>query len=121
MRNFLKKWLKIDELEQKVNETSNVVASNAAEMSKDVQALYHELYNTHTKIALFDGRIKEMELSMHLMSTKEVAEILEVSPRTVQNYCNDGKLIAEIVGGQWVITELELKRYQSRLEKEKED
>ena len=118
MRKYIKKWLGINDLEEKVNETSQVVYANAKAIGSDINTLMEAYNGFNTNIALFDGRIREMELAMSLLSTAEVAEILGVSTRTVRRYCTEGDIVAKQVGGQWIVTELELKRYQSRLEKE---
>ena len=42
---------------------------------------------------------------------KEVAALLGISPRTVQQYITDQKLPANKIGGAWLITEENIKEY----------
>lgn len=43
--------------------------------------------------------------SIKLYTIKEVAEILKVTPRTVNNYIALGWIVGQKVGGQWKFTE----------------
>ncbi len=42
---------------------------------------------------------------------KQVAEMLGVTTRTVQQYITDGKIPAKIIGGKWRIKEEDLKKF----------
>lgn len=46
-----------------------------------------------------------------MYNIKEMAQILEVSPRTIMNYIKDGKLKCVKVGGKWKITKDNLEAY----------
>lgn len=61
-------------------------------------------------------RLKQ-ELVGDLLTTAEVAEILEVHPRTVGEYVRDGRLSAINLGGGWKVTEHELRRFVQDLTK----
>jgi len=55
-------------------------------------------------------RLKE-ELFGELLSTAEVAEILEVHPRTVGDYIREGRLHAIQIGGGWKVPEDALREF----------
>lgn len=44
-------------------------------------------------------------------STKEVAELLKVTERSVYNYIKDGKIKGKKIGGKWRVTEDNFKFY----------
>lgn len=44
-------------------------------------------------------------------SLQEVAEIVQVSRRSMYNYLKDGRLKANKVGGRWLISEEQLKNF----------
>lgn len=44
-------------------------------------------------------------------SLQEVAEIVQVSRRSMYNYLKDGRLKANKVGGRWLVTEEQLKEF----------
>lgn len=51
------------------------------------------------------------EILGDLLTTAEVAEILDVHPRTVGEYIRDGRLLATQIGGSWRISVEHLKRF----------
>ena len=50
-------------------------------------------------------------LGIKTYKVKEAAEILKVSPRTIQQYIMDKKIPAQKIGGKWHITEDNLKAF----------
>lgn len=46
-----------------------------------------------------------------MYNVKEIAQILEVTPRTVMRYIADGKLKCVKVGGKWKITKENLEAF----------
>ena len=46
-----------------------------------------------------------------IYSMKEVATILDVTERTLYSYIKNGKLKAKKIGGKWMITEENLKKF----------
>ncbi len=37
----------------------------------------------------------------HLLTLKEAAEVLRLSPRTVREYVQRGEIVGKIIGGRW--------------------
>ena len=48
-----------------------------------------------------------------MYSTKQIAELMGISLRTVQNYVKGGVIKGTLVGGQWRFTESEVARLQA--------
>ena len=48
----------------------------------------------------------------NLLSTKEVAELLGVSPRMIQKWCKDGKLDCQKIGKNYKIFRSSLEPYE---------
>lgn len=46
-----------------------------------------------------------------IYTMKEVSELLKVTERTLYNYIKSGKFKAKKIGGKWMITEENLKRF----------
>ncbi|MCL2321537.1 MAG: helix-turn-helix domain-containing protein [Oscillospiraceae bacterium] len=46
-----------------------------------------------------------------LYFTREAAEILEVTPKTVRKYCQSGLLEAKFIGCKWYILEENLEKF----------
>ncbi len=44
-------------------------------------------------------------------SLEEVAEIIQVSRRSMYNYIKDGRLKANKVGGRWIVSEEQLQNF----------
>lgn len=59
-------------------------------------------------------RLKQ-ELVGDLLTTAEVAEILEIHPRTVGEYIREGRLPAINLGGGWKVSEHELRKFVAAL------
>lgn len=57
----------------------------------------------------------KQELLGDFLTAAEVAEILEVHPRTVGEYIRDGRLQALQIGGGWRISEVALRRFVKSL------
>jgi excisionase family DNA binding protein len=55
--------------------------------------------------------LKQELLGGELLTAAEVAEILEVHPRTVSEYIREGKLRAYQIGGGWKISENALRSF----------
>lgn len=49
--------------------------------------------------------------SLQLYSLKEVAQLLDVTERTLHNYIKAGKLKGQKIGGRWKVSEENLKRF----------
>lgn len=47
-----------------------------------------------------------------MLSVKEAAEALSLSPARIRKLIEDGKIRADKVGSQWILDELEVKRYR---------
>ena len=63
-------------------------------------------------------RIEELKVELvggELLSAAEVADILDIHPRTVNDYVRDGKLKAIQVGGGWKIPERALRAFVREL------
>jgi excisionase family DNA binding protein len=63
-------------------------------------------------------RIEELKVELvggELFSAAEVADILDIHPRTVNDYVRDGKLKAIQVGGGWKISERALRAFVREL------
>src|SRR5919106_387777 len=63
-------------------------------------------------------RIEELKAELvggELFSAAEVADILDIHPRTVNEYVRDGKLKAIQVGGGWKISERALRAFVREL------
>lgn len=101
MKNWLQKWLGINELE--------------AFIHKSLEHLLGGVSDANRNVSLIDGRMRELELALFLMSTDECAEYLGVSKRTVTSKLVKGELIGKKVGHCWVVTKLELLRYENRV------
>lgn len=52
-----------------------------------------------------------MMLDIKVYSMKEVSKILGVTQRTLYNYIKSGKLRVQKIGGKWIITEENLKKF----------
>jgi excisionase family DNA binding protein len=52
-----------------------------------------------------------MMLDIKIYSMKEVSQILKVTERTLYTYIKDGKLKVQKIGGKWIITEENLKKF----------
>ena len=50
-------------------------------------------------------------LELKMYDIKQVAEILEISPRTVSTYIKEEKIKAMKIGGKWKVREEDLKEY----------
>lgn len=50
-------------------------------------------------------------LDIKVYSIKQVGKILNVTERTLLNYIKDEKLKAQKIGGKWVITEENLRKF----------
>lgn len=50
-------------------------------------------------------------VGMTVYTAKETAELLHVSERTIRNYIKRGNLKAQKVGGDWAITEENIKAF----------
>jgi len=50
-------------------------------------------------------------LDIKVYSIKQVGKILNVTERTLLSYIKDGKLKAQKIGGKWVITEENLRKF----------
>ena len=50
-------------------------------------------------------------LGMTVFTAKETAELLRVSERTIRNYIKRGMLTAQKVGGDWAISEENIKAF----------
>lgn len=50
-------------------------------------------------------------LGITTYSVQEVAELLHLTDRTVRNYITSGKLLAQKIGGNWEISEENLKAF----------
>ena len=105
LKNRLRKSLGINELDNFTH--------------KALEHLLGSIEASNKNVALIDGRMRELELALHLMSTKECADYLGVTVTTVKNKIADGKLIARRVGCSWIVTKLELLRYENRVAVEK--
>ena len=110
----MKQWLK-NRLRKSlgINELDNFMHSGLEHLFGSVEA-------ANKNVALIDGRMRELELALHLLSTKECADYLGVTTTTIKNKITDGELIARMVGHTWIITKLELLRYENRVVAEKE-
>ena len=53
----------------------------------------------------------DMMLDIKVYSMKEVSKILGVTQRTLYNYIKSGKLRVQKIGGKWIITEENLKKF----------
>ena len=49
--------------------------------------------------------------SIELYDVKQVAEILKITPRTVMNYIQQGKLKGRKIGGKWKFTREAIEAY----------
>ena len=78
----------------------NVGVKNALENMKEVLALYKKVIGNYRP--LLDGE--------HYLTDKEVADILKVSRRTLQEYRNDGVLPYVLLGGKVLYRESDLER-----------
>ena len=78
----------------------NVGVKNALENMKELLALYKKMIGNYRP--LFDGE--------RYMTDKEVASILKVSRRTLQEYRNDGVLPYILLGGKVLYRESDLER-----------
>lgn len=52
-----------------------------------------------------------MEFDIKIYSMNEVAKILKVSKRTIYDYIKSGELKVKKIGGKWIITEENLKKF----------
>lgn len=52
---------------------------------------------------------KDLDIVMY--TVKEVAGLINVTPRTVRQYINDNKLKAKKIGGKWVVFKEDLEKY----------
>ena len=50
---------------------------------------------------------------MNLLNTKQVAEILNISPIRVRQLIRGGRIVAQLVGRDYVIEESEVKRLEA--------
>ena len=78
----------------------NVGVKNALENMKEVLALYNKVIGNYRP--LLDGE--------RYLTDKEVAQILKVSRRTLQEYRNDGVLPYVLLGGKVLYRESDLER-----------
>jgi len=78
----------------------NVGVKNALENMKEVIALYKEVIGNYRP--LLDGE--------RYLTDREVAQILKVSRRTLQEYRNDGVIPYILLGGKVLYRESDLER-----------
>jgi excisionase family DNA binding protein len=57
--------------------------------------------------------LKELDNELKVYTLKEVAEILQVTRRTIYNYIKDGKLKAFKMGKYWRVRHEDLKEFIS--------
>jgi excisionase family DNA binding protein len=50
-------------------------------------------------------------LDIKIYSMREVSEILKVTERTLYNYIKEGRLKVQKIGGKWIITEENLRKF----------
>lgn len=99
LKNKLRKSLGINELDSFTH--------------KALEHLLGSVEGANRNVALIDGRMRELELALRLLSTEECAEYLGVSIRTVSRKLVEGELVGKKVGNCWVVTKLELLRYEN--------
>lgn len=58
-----------------------------------------------------DNLTADKTFDIVMYNVKEIAQILEVTPRTVMRYIGDGKLKCVKVGGKWKITKENLEAF----------
>ena len=50
-------------------------------------------------------------LDIKIYSMREVSEILKVTERTLYNYIKEGRVKVQKIGGKWIITEENLRKF----------
>jgi len=111
MKNTIKKWLGITEIEE-------VTKENMTQISIDINALIDENHVVYSKLAVMKADLRVLFLEKEIMGLSDAAEELNMSVTAVKRLIYDGELEASKISNVWVLNKLSIGRYKSNIKEQ---
>jgi len=111
MKNTIKKWLGITEIEE-------VTKENMMKIGIDVNAIIEETQTLWGQVTLLKGEQRVLFLEKEIMGLSDAAEELNMSVTAVKRLIYDGELEASKISNVWVLNKLSIGRYKSNIKEQ---